>query len=84
MFCSTFKYLLFFQRIVVSVNEKISCAKLTVYSIACNDIYTRVLQNMLTSFWRVYILVCNQPRPPFAFGDRIMGHTVMPMNRQGK
>ncbi len=33
-----------FQRTAVSVNETRSCAKLTVYSIAINGIYTHVLQ----------------------------------------
>ncbi len=37
-----------FQRIALSANETRSCAKLTVYSIAYNDIYTSVSQNMVT------------------------------------
>jgi hypothetical protein len=71
----------------VSVNETRSSAKLTVYSIAYNDIYSRVLKNMITLFWHVYILVCRRPPPPrlrtpFACGYKIP--IVMPMNRQGK
>ncbi len=43
----------FFQRFAVSVNETRSCAKVTVYSIAYNVIYTHVLQNIVKWFRRV-------------------------------
>ncbi len=41
------------KRIAVSVNETRSSAKLVVYSIAYNGIYTRLLQNVVAQFWRV-------------------------------
>ncbi len=37
-----------FQRIAMSVNETRSSAKLTLYLIVYNAIYTRVLQNVVT------------------------------------
>ncbi len=37
----------FVRRITVSVNEARSCSKVTPYSIAYNEIYTCVLQNMV-------------------------------------